>query len=286
MTRLIVDSGCDTDEKMAKNYRYEVVPLSISLKEHIYLDGLEISVDEVYDAMRQGIVPKTSQISYKSMVEALEKCIEDGEDAIYLALSSGLSGTYNLGRQVIETYQKKYPNKKFAAVDSKGGAGGETMIALRALEMMKRQLPFEEIVEFMHWSTEHIEYRFTLSNLSWLVKGGRLPNTAAKIGTALNIYPYLGLNKGKIKLLKLFRGEKKVYRRMMSDVKEATASFTDQMIVVSHAGDREGAEKTAAELQEIRPDATIRIFKISAVLGTHLGIGGVGVFFYNDKPKE
>ena len=286
MTRLIIDSGCDTDEKMAKNYQYEVVPLSISLKDHTYLDGLELSTDELYDAMSQGIIPKTSQISYRSMAEALDNCMKDGEDVIYLALSSGLSGTYNLGRQVLEAYQEHYPNRKFAAIDSKGGAGGETMIALRALEMMEQKLPFEEIVDFMHWSVDRIEYRFTLSNLDWLVKGGRLPSAAAKVGTALNIHPYLGLDKGKVKVLKLFRGEKKVHKRMMSELKEALTSFPEQMIIISHAGDKEGAKKVAAQLHELYPDTKTRIFKISAVLGSHLGIGGVGIFFYNNKPKE
>lgn len=286
MTRLIIDSGCDQNKEMAERYQYEVVPLSIVIEGKDYLDGKEISLKEVYDVMRKGEIPKTSQISYRSMREVLENCVEDKEDAIYLALSSKISGTYQLGKQVIENYREIYPKRKFAIVDSKGGAGGGAMIALQAMEMMKKGLPFEQIVQFMEWSADHIEYRFTLSNLDWLVKGGRIPATTAKVGSALNIRPYLQLNDGEIKIAKLFRGEKRVYKYMMNEIKEKTASFPDQLITISHADDEERAKEIAAKINTILPNAPIKIFKISAVLGTHLGIGGVGIFFYNQKYKD
>lgn len=286
MTRLIIDSGCDQNEVMQASYDYQVVPLSISIKDESYLDGEEIELDAVYDYMRQGIVPKTSQISAESMMKALDKYAAEKEDVIYLALSSELSGTYSLGYQIMQSYKEKYPDLKFTAVDSKGGAGGSALIALQVLQMIEKGYAHEEIVDFAKWSADHMEYHFTVSNLEWLVKGGRLPKVAGQVGKSLNIRPYLKLEEGSIKLQKLIRGEKRVFKRILKDVQNGVGKFTSQTIGISHADDEEIAKIVGGKIKEIMPDAKIELFKIGAVLGPHIGIGGVGVFYYNEKPER
>ena len=286
MTRLMIDSGCDQNEMMQANYDYEVVPLSITIEKKSYLDGEEIALETVYDYMRQGIVPKTSQISAETMMKALDKYVAEKEDVIYLALSSELSGTYNLGYQIMQSYKEKYPELKFTAVDSKGGAGGSALIALQLLQMIEKGCAYEEIVDFAKWSADHMEYHFTVSNLEWLVKGGRLPKVAGQVGTALNIRPYLNLEEGRIEVQKLIRGEKRVFKRILKDVQNGVGEFTQQTIGISHADDEEIAKKIGEKIKEIIPEANIELFKIGAVLGPHIGIGGVGVFYYNEKPER
>lgn len=286
MTKLIIDTGIDQNETMRTSFDYEVVPLSIIIDGEAYLDEEEIQLDTVYDHMRAGTVPKTSQISAASMIKALDKCVAEKEDVLYLALSSELSGTYQLGHQIMETYNEKYPELKFAAVDSKGGAGGAALIALQVLQMMEKDVSFEEVVEFARWSADHVHYHFTLSQLDWLVKGGRLPKVASQVGMALNIWPYLKLEDGKIEVQKLIRGQKRVFKRILKDVQKGTGSFSNQTIGISHADDEERARRIAEALQEVMPFVKIEIFRISAVLGSHLGIGGVGVFYYDEEPKH
>lgn len=268
---------------MQANYDYEVVPLSITIEGKSYLDGEEIEVDTVYDYMRQGIVPKTSQISAESMIKALDKCVAEKEDVIYLALSAALSGTYSLGYQIMQSYQEKYPELKFTAVDSKGGAGGAALIALQVLEMIEKGSAYEEIVNFAKWSADHVEYHFTLSNLEWLVKGGRLPKVASQVGTALNIRPYLNLEEGSIKIKKLIRGENRVFKRILKDVQIGVGERATQTIGISHADDENLAKLIGEKIKEVIPEANIEFFKIGAVLGTYIGIGGVGVFYYNQS---
>lgn len=286
MTKLIIDTGIDQNEEMRSAFDYEVVPLSIIIEGTSYLDEEEIQLDTVYNYMREGIVPKTSQISAESMIKILDKCVSEKEDVIYLALSSGVSGTYQLGHQILASYKEKHSELQFAAVDSKGGAGGGAMIALQILQMIQKGSSFEEIVELAHFSAKHIAYRFTLSNLDWLVKGGRLPKVASQVGTALNIWPYLYLKDGKIEIRKLIRGQKRVMKRIVKDIQTGVGSFTDQTIAISHADDEERAKQIAELIQEVLPDAQIKLFKISAVLGSHLGIGGIGVFYYDEEPKN
>lgn len=285
MTKLIIDSGCDQNEMMQTSYDYEVVPLSITIEEKSYLDGEEIELDTVYHYMRRGIVPKTSQISAKSMIQALDKCVAEKEDVIYLALSSELSGTYNLSYQIMESYKEKYPKLKFTAVDSKGGAGGASIIALQILRRIEKGYKYEDVVEFAHWSANHVEYHFTLPSLEWLVKGGRLPKVASQVGTALSIKPYLKLEEGSIKVHKLVRGEKRVFKQILKEVQKGVGEFTSQTIGISHADDEQLAKMIGEQVLEAIPEAKIELFRIGAVLGPHIGIGGTGIFYYNEQPE-
>lgn len=107
MTKLIIDTTCDRNLEMEQQYDFEVIPLSITLDDKTYLDGEEITVDAVYEAMRSGKVPKTSQISYGFLTKVLDKGIQENEDMIYMSFSSKMSGTYQFAYQIIEDYKEK-----------------------------------------------------------------------------------------------------------------------------------------------------------------------------------
>lgn len=284
MTKLIIDTTCDRNLEMEQQYDFEVIPLSITLDDKTYLDGEEITVDAVYEAMRSGKVPKTSQISYGSLTKVLDKGIQENEDMIYLSFSSKMSGTYQFAYQIIEDYKEKYPERKIKLIDSRGGAGGGALIALQALKMIEAGRPFEEIVHQMEWNIDHVFYRFTLRDLNWLVKGGRVNKTTGYVGTALNIKPFLIINDGFIQLSKLVRGEKKIYKKLIEEVKNGVGDFTDQTIGISHGDDEETAKKIEDMIKEALPNCKTQVFRIGAVLGSHIGVGGIGVFYFDERP--
>ncbi|MGO1918459.1 MAG: DegV family protein [Alkalibacterium gilvum] len=203
MIRIVIDSGIDQNDYMKEHYEYDFLPLSVIIDEHDYLDQLDISLQEVHEKMEQGIMPKTSQVSPKAIIEMLEDARKKGDDVIYLTIYSQFSGTYQVGQAVAENYLSTYPDMNIAVIDSKGGSGG-ALLALQAMEMVKQGLAFDTIVEQSKWNAEHINYQFTLNNLMWLVKGGRLPKVAGTAGDALNIKPYLSVNEKGIYLKNLF----------------------------------------------------------------------------------
>lgn len=172
-----------------------------------------------------------------------------------------------------------------AVIDSKGGSGG-ALLALQAMEMVKQGLAFDTIVEQSKWNAEHINYQFTLNNLMWLVKGGRLPKVAGTAGDALNIKPYLSVNEKGIYLKKLVRGQDRIYKRMIKEMKKEIGSFTDQLITISHVNDYKTAQKLEALVTEALPEASIQILDVGALLAAHLGIGGVGLFYFDEKPEH
>ena len=285
MIKLIVDSACDINSEITENYDIEVIPLSISIDGISYLDGIDIDIDTVYNHMKNGKVPKTSQVSFESVSEAFDKCISNNDDFIYLAFSSKLSGTYNFAKKIIDDYKKKYSERKMEIIDSKGGAGGNGLIALQTIKMIKRNLSFETIINQIEFMVNHITYYFTISDLEWLSKGGRINKAVGYMGNALNIKPYLTVKDGKMIVTKMIHGSKKTIQTLINDVKTGTAKFSNQIIAISHADDLKAALNVEQKIKESVVGCKTTIFEISAVLGSHLGIGGVAVFFLNEKPE-
>ena len=286
MIRILIDSGIDQNNYMKKTYDYDFLPLSVIINEKDYLDQVELSLEDVHGYMKEGILPKTSQVSPKTVIDTLDACRERGEDVIYITIYSQFSGTYQVAQTTAEAYLEKYPDMNIAVIDSKGGSGGGALLALQAMEMAKKNEDFETIVSQTIENTEHIKYHFTLSNLKWLVKGGRLPKAAGYAGDALNIKPYLSVNETGIYLKKLVRGQDRIYKRMIKDVKKGIDGFTDQLVTISHVNDIERAKRLEKMVKEELPDVTTQIFDIGAVLAAHLGIGGVGVFYFDQKPSQ
>lgn len=285
MIKLIVDSACDINSDITENYDIEIIPLSITIDGVSYLDGIDIDIDTVYKHMKNNKVPKTSQVSFESVTKAFDKCISNNDDFIYLAFSSKLSGTYAFAKKIIEDYKKKYPERKMSIIDSKGGAGGNGLIVLQVIKMIKRNLPYETIIDQIEFMVNHITYYFTISDLEWLSKGGRINKAVGYVGNALNIKPYLTVKDGRMIVTKMIHGSKKTIQTLINDVKAGTAKFSNQIIAISHADDLKTALNVEKKIKESILGCKTTIFEISAVLGSHLGIGGVAVFFLNEKPE-
>lgn len=286
MIRIVVDSGTDQNQWMRDQYDYDFIPLSVILGDKDYLDEKEITLPEVHKYMLDGNFPKTSQISPDNAKRAFEACRKRGEDVIFISLFKELSGTYQVAHNVIQEYKEEYPGFKIDLVDSLGGAGGQTLLVLQALEMVKQGYSFEEIVEQVKWNAQHVKYLFTVDDMNWLAKGGRLPKAVGAVGSALKVKPYLTMGEKGIEKKGLIRGQDRVYNRMVKDVKNGVGDFKDQLIAISHVGHEENAKMIQEKIQEALPNAKSQIFEVGAVLAAHLGIGAVGVFYIDERPEK
>lgn len=286
MTRLIVDSTCDMNDELKSRYDFDIIPLSIILDDQAYLDGVEIDTAKVYEYMKNGGIPKTSQISYGSLISVLDKCVENKEDFIYLTFSSKMSGTYNLAYGVIEEYKEKYPELKMEIIDSEGGSGGASLIAIQTLRMIEKNVSFENLVQNISFMKEHIHYHFTLPNIEWLAKGGRVNKGVGYIGDKLDLKPYLTVIDGKIELQKVVMGRKKSLKTLIDDTLAYVGDFKKQLIVISHADDMEAAKFLEEKLKKALPESEVIINSIGSVLGVHIGLGGIGVFALDQKPEH
>lgn len=286
MIKVIIDSGIDQNVFMKQEYTYEFLPLSVIIEDKDYLDQKEISLEQVHEHMSKGILPKTSQITPQSLLELLDEARKNRDDVLYLCIYSQFSGTFQVAHSLINEYKVNHPEMNVELVDSLGGSGGGALLAFQALEMVKSGMQFEKVVDQTRKNTKHIKYHFTLNDLNWLVKGGRLSKVAGVAGTALNIKPYLTVDHTGIIVKKLVRGKERIYKRIIQDVKEGVGTFDDQLVTISHVNDIEAAEKLEAMIKTALPNVTTQILDIGAVLAAHLGIGGVGVFYFDEKPEH
>ncbi len=137
------------------------------------------------------------------------KYASQGRDFIYYSFSSELSGTYQVSKIIIEELKKDYPNVKMEVIDTKSGSFASGLIALQGAKLAEAGASFKEIVEISKENTENIEHVFTIDDLNWLLKGGRISKSSAIIGSALNIKPILDVQKGKMIVIEKNQREKK-----------------------------------------------------------------------------
>ena len=152
--------------------------------------------------------------------------------------------------------------------------------------MIENGARFDEVRTFFIDATNRIEHIFTISNLEWLSKGGRIPKPVGKMGDILSIKPLLDVQDGKMGVMQMVRGRKKALRRLIQTVSERIGDFTNQYIGIAHAYDLDTAQEVEQMIKNAYPESRTFIQPIGSVLGVHLGIGGVGVFFFNSKPDE
>lgn len=286
MTKLIIDSTCDLNEAMRKHPKLEYLPLNIIIDGESYKDGIEIDLERVYEVMRKGEMPQTSQIDIASLLEILDRNRKANEDLIYLSFSSAMSGTHAVAHQVFEMYREEFPEMKLTLIDSQGGCGGASLAAIQALNLLDNGYPHDEVAQTIQEIVAYTSYSFTIANLDWLQKGGRINKVTSVIGDNLNIKPLLTVKAGKIVMDQLLRGHNRVYKRIIKKTVDHIGPYQDQLVVISHVGDPEIAQTLKAMLSEALPEASFVLLRVSAVLGVHLGIGGVGVFALSQLPER
>lgn len=285
MIRIIVDSTCDMLQKYAETHHIIVLPLHVLVEGKEYLDGVEISVDEIYAFMRQGVMPRTSQIGIEETYQVLDQQLAEGNDLFYLAFSSKMSGTYALVNQIMTELKSKYPENKMIALDGKGGSFATGLIAMHATEMAENGASIEQITKECRFLIQHVEHVFVISDLKWMVRGGRISRTMGYTADFLDIKPVLDVKDGEMEVIRKVHGTKSSLRCVADLVVQRPGENKKQLIGITHADDFQKAEQMRALLQERLPECSFVITEIGAVLSVHIGIGGVGVFFFNPLTK-
>ncbi|QAT39092.1 DegV family protein [Clostridium sp. JN-9] len=285
MTKIIVDSTCDLPEEILDKYNIEFLPLRILIKGVEYLDKKTIKIEQVYSAMKEGIVPRTSQPRPADIYNLFTEYCNKGMDFIYLSFSSALSGTYEVANGIAIEFKKKFKKVKIAVIDSKAGSTATGLIALQAAKLAEAGYDFNIITNEISELVKHVEHIFTIPNLNWLIKGGRISKTKGLIGSILDIKPILDVKDGEMEVIQKIRGRKKALNTVVDILEKRIEKFPDQVIGISHADDIETANELMEIINKRMGKHNFIVNKIGSVLGSHIGIGGVGVFFFNDKNK-
>ncbi|RDW19937.1 DegV family protein [Oceanobacillus chungangensis] len=285
--KILADSATDLSKEHYNEFDIEMVPLTVHLDDKDYQDGVTIEPLTVYNAMREGKVPKTSQVSPLTFKTIFTPYAEKNQPLVYIAFSSQLSGTYQTAKMMLQEVLEEYPEAPIQIIDTKCASLGYGLVVLHAAKLAKSGASIKEIVDDATYQAKHMVHLFTVDDLEYLYRGGRVSKTAAFVGTLLKIKPLLHVDDGKLIPLEKIRGSKKVFGRMLDMMEERGADFKNQKIGICHSDDLERATQLANRISEKFEIAVddIEIVMIGAVIGAHVGPGTIGLFFSN-KPNN
>lgn len=280
-TCIIADSASDLPAEIIADYQIEVLPFTLHLNGQAYLDGVTITTEQLYQLMRAGQTPKTSQVNPLIIKDSFLQHAQKGEACIYLSFSAAMSGTYQTSLLVAREVKAVYPDFDIEIIDSKGGSLATGLVVYQAARLAQNGKSKAEIVRFIKNQISHMEHIFTVDNLESLFQGGRVSRTAAIIGNILNIKPVLHVVDGSILLLQKVRGKKRALEKLIEVMESKCLKTKDQIIGITHADDLETAMNIKTIIQERFGFNQFVVNLIGSVLGAHIGIGGVGLFFSN-----
>ncbi len=283
--QIVADSACDLTKDQYDAYNIKMVPLTVHLDNEDYLDVVDIHPKKVYDAMREGASTKTSQVSPQAFHDLFSTFAKEGTPLVYVAFSSALSGTYQTAKMMEQEVKEQYPEAVLHVIDSKCASIGYGLVILRIAKLAQSGASVGEIIEQATYHATQMEHIFTVDDLEYLYRGGRVSKTQAFVGSLLKIKPILHVEDGKLIPLEKIRGSKRVLSRMLALMEERGTDFENQVVGISHGDDIENAEALATMIREKWNPKEIIIEYVGSVIGAHSGPGTLALFFLN-KPYQ
>lgn len=279
--RIFADSACDLPKSYFDANSVTLIPLRVQIDQTEYLDIMTIDSTQVFSEIRQGKQPKTSQASPEQFITLFEELAKSGEEGLYISFSSELSGTHNTAVMIRDQVKEDYPELKLTIIDSKCASLGYGFLIQEAARMNASGESLEKIAETIRFKAKHMEHLFTVEDLDYMARGGRVSKTSAVIGGLLNIKPLLHVENGKLIPIEKLRGRKKVMKRMIELMEERGDQLSEQTIAICHGDDEAFALEVKALIQDSFNPKQIEIQMIGSVIGAHVGPGTLGVFFLN-----
>lgn len=285
MIQIFTDTSANLPAAYIQKYSLRVIPLTY------FVDGAEAHQDPAvdfdgkayYDAMRSGTPVSTAMINLAAFLEPLHAALAAGDDVIYIGMSGGISGTAHAAALAAEELREKYPRAKIMTIDTYAASLGEGLQVLEAAELLRAGRSFEEVGDRILTRRPHMCQFFTVDDLNYLKRGGRISGAAALVGSVLGIKPILrGDETGHIVSCGKVRGNKKAYAEL-ADYFDKRALDKTARIGIAHADNREGTDYLLGLLRERGFTGECLEVYYEPVTGAHVGPGTVALFFYGTE---
>lgn len=280
---IVTDSSCDLTQELADQMELQVVPLSVQYKGQEYanyLDGRQLNIQEFYAGLRAGEQTKTTAVNPEGWISVIRPVLEEGRDVLVLAFSSGLSNTFNAARIAAEELAEQYPQRKILVVDTLCASLGQGLLCYLTAKQRLAGKSLQEAYDYAEATKLHICHWFTVDDLHFLKRGGRISATTAAVGSLLQIKPVMHVdNAGHLIPVAKARGRKASLTALVEKMEQTAIHPEEQTIFISHGDCGEEVSEMAQKIREKFGVKEVIINYVGPVIGSHSGPGTVALFF-------
>ena len=280
---ILTDSSADLGADLVAQLDVQVLPLSFTMQGttyHNYPDNREMDPAAFYAMLRQGELATTSAVNVAQYTEALEPLLQAGRDVLVLAFSSGLSATYNSSTIAVEELREKYPDRKLYTVDTLCASLGQGLLVYLAAKEREKGKSIEEVRDWVEAHKLNLCHQFTVDDLHFLKRGGRISATTAVLGSMLQIKPVLHVDdEGHLINIGKARGRAASLKALVDKMEITAIDPKDQIVFISHGDCLADAEMVAQMVKDRMGVQQVYINYVGPVIGAHSGPGTLALFY-------
>ena len=284
---LLTDSSADLPQQLVEELGVEVLPLCFTMGDKTYRnwpDNREMDPEEFYRMLREGAMATTSAVNVGDYTEALTPFLEAGKDVLVLAFSSGLSATCNSARIAAQELNEQYPQQRVRVVDTLCASLGQGLLVWHAAKLKQAGKSLDEVGDWAEENKLRLCHWFTVSDLHFLKRGGRISPATAVLGTMLSIKPVMHVDdEGHLIKVGTARGRGASLKALVDHMAETADDPGNQVVFISHGGCLEDAQKVAQDVKARFGTKEVVINYVGPVIGAHSGPGTVALFFLGIK---
>ena len=277
---IVTDSSSDLTRDIIND------PEVIYLQLDVLMDGepsranCDVDIKDFYAKLRSKKNATTSAVNIDKFIETFDKYLSEGYDVLYLGFSSGLSGTFNAGFVAAKELSEKYPERKVFAVDTLAASLGEGLLVYHAVNMKNGGADIESVRDYVEENKLKLCHWFTVDDLFFLKRGGRINTATAIVGSMLSIKPVLHVdNKGRLISVSKARGRKAALDALFDKMKETAIEPEKQVVFISHGDSEEDAKYLADRIKTELGSPEVVISYVGPVIGAHSGPGTIALFY-------
>ncbi len=282
---ICTDTGSDLTDALYREY--DIIPLKMEYE----VDGKTFEDDysdealkKFYQNMREGAMPKTSQVNVSKYADFFESLLEKGNTIIYIGLGSGISGSFNNSTIAAKEVMEKHEGVKVYCVDSLGACLMGGMLSISASENRKNGMSAEENVEWLENMSHNINVYYTTPDLTYLQRGGRVSKTSAVVAHMLGINPILTVTPdGKLVTCDKIRGEKQTIAKIQKYIENSIIDPANTTLYIAHSDCQDRAAGIAAKYKAEVGFGNVVMTNIGSIIGAHTGPGLVSMFWYGKE---
>ncbi|MGO5164577.1 MULTISPECIES: DegV family protein [unclassified Candidatus Paralachnospira] len=283
---IMTDSSCDLSEEYIKEHGLDVLNLLYNMDGTIYGEDKTMDIKEFYAKMRGGSMPTTMAVNPEDVANAMRRHLEQGEDILYIAFSSGLSASCQNAVLGANDVRDEFPDRKIIVVDSLCASMGQGLFVHYALKRQAEGMSLEENVRWLEEHKLNICHQFTVDDLHHLHRGGRVSKATAILGTMINVKPVLHVDdEGKLISLYNVRGRKKSLQALVSNMEKTIGGFENENddIFISHGDCMDDVLYLEKLIEEKFGKKNFYVNYVGAVIGAHSGPGTMALFYLGNK---